>query len=529
MKGGNGDMDDQDPITQKALFRFQVISAYLAADPPRGKRRLMLEQLAEKTWMLQTGEILIVKAETIRYWLRIYSLGGFEALKDKPRSDTGIRAIPPDLIEQACKLKLQVPERSIERIITIMENMQLAPPGLVRRSTLHRALKQRGLSKRKLSIPDRKDLDRWQADYANDLWQADMLQGPWLPDPRRPGKMRRSYLYAFLDDASRLLLYGRFFFKGDLPALELVLKRALQRYGKPARVYYDNAMVFKAKHMQILCAELGIHRPIHTKPYRPEGHGKIEAFNRFCINNFIAEVKASNISTLDRLNEAFFAWIDEEYNHRKHSEIGMSPKKRWMRDSSRIEYLDEEKIRIAFLWRELRTPDKTAIIKLFNRSYKVSANLAKRRVEVRYDPEHLHQIEIYLDGTFRQRAKPQQVSPHRAPKELLPLEKDPSDEEKIDYLAWLTKEHRKKTNLRLVTKKTGTNDNLQGFLSMLRNHIHPDVFDPGLATEFFKTFGPFDLQRLKNILTDLLAAHPPNLHLSFYFNHIQNQLFGDNS
>ena len=29
-------MDDQDPITQKALFRFQVISAYLAADPPRG-------------------------------------------------------------------------------------------------------------------------------------------------------------------------------------------------------------------------------------------------------------------------------------------------------------------------------------------------------------------------------------------------------------------------------------------------------------------------------------------------------------
>ncbi|MDY6953706.1 MAG: DDE-type integrase/transposase/recombinase [Thermodesulfobacteriota bacterium] len=257
-------MDDQDPIIQKALFRFQVISSYLAADPARGKRGQMLEQLAEKTWMLQSGEILTVKAETIRYWLRLYRLGGFEALKDKPRSDRGIRAIPADLIEKACKLKLQVPERFIERIIAIMENIQLAPPGLLRRSTLHRALKARGLSKRKLTIPDRRDLDRFQADYANDLWQADLLQGPWLPDPKRPGKMRRSYLYAFLDDASRLLLYGRFFFKGDLPALELVLKRALQRYGKPARVYYDNAMVFKAKHMQILCADLSIHRPIHT-------------------------------------------------------------------------------------------------------------------------------------------------------------------------------------------------------------------------------------------------------------------------
>jgi hypothetical protein len=251
--------------------------------------------------------------------------------------------------------------------------------------------------------------------------------------------------------------------------------------------------------------------------------------NRFCINNFIAEVKVSKIKTLDQLNEAFFAWVDEEYNHRKHSEMGMSPKKRWLRDSSRIEYIDEEKIRIAFLWRELRTPDKTAIIKLFNRSYKVSSTLAKRRVEVRYDPEHLHQIEIYLDGSFRQRAKPLQISPNRAPKEPLPLKQDPSDEKKIDYLQWLTKEHRRKTKVRSAKKKVGADHNLQGFLSILRDHIHSDVFDPDLATEFFETFGPFHLRQLKDILTDLLAAHPPNLHLSFYFNHIQNHLFGDKS
>lgn len=522
-------MDDQDPITHKALFRFQVISAYLAANPPRGKRRHMLEQLAEKTWMLQSGEIVTVKAETIRYWLRMYRQGGFEALKDKPRSDKRIRAIPQELIEQACKLKLQVPERSIERIITIMENVQLAPPGLLRRSTLHRALKARGLSKRKLSIPDRQDLDRWQADYANDLWQADMLQGPWLPDPKRPGKMRRSYLYAFLDDASRLLLYGRFFFKGDLPALELVLKRALQRYGKPARVYYDNAMVFKAKHMQILCAELGIHRPIHTKPYRPEGHGKIEAFNRFCINNFIAEVKASNITTLDRLNEAFFAWIDEEYNHRKHSELGMSPKKRWLRDSSRMEYLDEEKIRVAFLWRELRTSDKTAVIRLFNRPYKLSPTLAKRRVEIRYDPEHLHHIEIYLDGSFRQRAKALQIAPHRAPKELLPIQQDLCAEENIDYLAWLTRKHRAKTRLPSPREKAQSKQNLKDFLCILRDRIHPEVFDQAVATEFFETYGPFELQQLRDILDSLLSAQPRNLHISFYLNHIQHKLIGDES
>jgi len=519
-------MDDHDPITQKALFRYQVISAYLAADPPRGKRRKVLEYLAAKTWMLPSGEALSVEAETIRLWIRIYRLSGFEALKDKPRSDQGIRAIPEEIIDQACKLKCQVPERSIERIITIMENMQLAPPGLLRRSTLHRALQARGLSKRKLTIPDRHDLDRFEADYANDLWQADMLQGPWLPDLERPGKMRRSYLYAFIDDASRLLLYGRFFFKGDLPALELVFKRALQRYGKPRRVYYDNGMVFKSNHMKLLCAELGIHKPIHTKPYRPQGHGKIEAFNRFCVNHFIAEAKASKIITLDQLNEAFFAWVDEEYNLRKHSEIEMSPKKRWLKDASRIEYLDEEKIRVAFLWRELRTPDKTAVIKLFNRTYKVSTTLAKQRVEVRYDPEHLEQIEIYLNGAFRQRAKPLEVSPNRGPKELLPVALNPKPEETVDYLAWLTQTHKKKTKITPGKGDEKSQDSLEDFLALLQQHIHPDVFDPSLATEFFDSFGPFDMKRIKQILADLLAAHPSNLHLSFYLNHIQDQLLG---
>lgn len=522
-------MPDHDPITQKALWRFQIISAYLAADPPRGKRRQMLDELAAKTWLLESGEVVTVKAETIRYWLRIYRLDGFEALKDKPRSDQGVRAIPKEIIECACKLKLEVPERTIDRLITIMENLQMAPPGLLRRSTLHRALQARGLSARKLTIPDDQDLDRWQADYANNLWQADMLQGPWLPDPKRPGKMRRSYLYAFIDDASRLLVYGRFFFKGDLPALELVLKRSLQRYGKPARLYYDNAMVFKANHMRVICAELGIHKPVYTTKYRPMGHGKIEAFNGFCTTNFIAEVKASNIITLDQLNEAFLAWVDEEYNRRKHSELGMSPKQRWLKDSSRIEYLDEEKIRIAFLWRELRTPDKTAVIRLFNRAYKVSATLAKRRVEVRYDPERLDSIEIYYQGTFRQRAKPLQISPHRAPKELLPLPKDQNIEEKTDYLGWLTQKHKGKTKISSSEKKSPKAQSLADFLDILRRRLAIEVFDQATAADFFEIYGPFDLDRVKYSLDALLAVEPPNLHLSFYLDHIQNQLIGGQS
>ena len=228
-------MTENDRSVQKALLRFKIISAYLAENPPRGQRRAMLEHLSNKTMDARKwSRLLHVKPDTIRYWIRLYRNGGFEALKDKPRSDKGCRAIPKEYIETACSLKQQVPERTIDRIIAIMENLQLSPPGVLRRSTLHRALQAKGLSQRKLKPPEKRDLDRFAADYANDLWQSDMLQGPWLPDPEKKDKMRRTYLYAFLDDASRLVLYGRFFFKGDLPALELVFKRSLQRYGKPA-------------------------------------------------------------------------------------------------------------------------------------------------------------------------------------------------------------------------------------------------------------------------------------------------------
>ncbi len=205
----------------------------------------------------------------------------------------------------------------------------------------------------------------------------------------------------------------------------------------------------------------------------------------------------------------------------------MSPKKRWLKDASRIEYLDEEKIRVAFLWRELRTPDKTAVVKLFTRSYKVSTTLAKQRVEVRYDPEHLDtdrdipQRRLQTEGQA-----PSGLTKPRRLKKLLPVAENPKPQETVDYLAWLTQTHKKKTKITPGKADEKSQDNLQGFLDLLRQHIHPDVFDLSLATEFFDTFGPFDMAKIKQILADLLAAHPSNLHLSFYLNHIQDQLFG---
>jgi len=420
-----------DPILDRALFRYQIISPLLAMDIPRGKRLQMYQELASKEWINPSGEKVKVRADTIRYWLRCYKKDGFEGLKDAARSLRGGK-IPEEAVIKACQLKQEVPERSIGKIINIMEEMALVMPGLLRKSTLHRYMQQKGLSARALKLPDTKDLARWQADYANDLWQSDMLGGPYLPDPDHPGKMRKTWLYAFLDDASRMIVYGRFFFKGDLPSLELVFKRAIQRCGLVRLCYYDNGQTYRAGHMKVICAELGIHAPVFTEVARPQGHGKVEAWNHNCTRNFLAELKASSVQTIDELNELFIIWVEYEYNRTVHSEIGCTPRDRWLRDAARFRYVTEEKLRRAFLWEEERRVDKCAMIQLFTRRYRVSPTLSGRKIKVRYNPEHLELVEIWDGRKFVERVRPFVIQRQRPPKVQLPKPEIPPLQEKTD-------------------------------------------------------------------------------------------------
>ncbi len=266
----------------QALSRYEVVGQYLAMKPKRGMKRKLLEELSSRTWIGPDGEPYQVAAETIRVWARRYRQSGLQGLMDKERPRRGVAVLSAAQQELVCNLKREVPERSLERIIKIAEEMGLVASGVLRRSTVHRVLQDAGISARAGKVPDRKDLDRFEADFTNDLWQSDMLKGPWLPDPKRPGKVRRAVLYAFIDDHSRLLLHGRFSFNENLPYLELVFRRALQKWGIPRRVYYDNGQVYRSNHMKQIVAELGMHRVVFTQKWRPEGHGLCVATHRPC-------------------------------------------------------------------------------------------------------------------------------------------------------------------------------------------------------------------------------------------------------
>lgn len=524
--------DNKDLRRAKALARYMVISAYLALQPPRGQRRAMLEQLAGKVWEDADGRPMQVQAETIRAWIRRYRRGGLESLEDKRRASRGTVALTDEQIELACRLKREVPERSLDRLIRIMEKMTLVETGVVRRSTLHRALQRQGLSARQCRVPDGDDLDRFEAAAPNDLWQSDMLVGPWLPDPARPGKTRRANLYAFIDDHSRLLLHGRFSFKGDLPALELVFRRSLQKYGAPKRVYYDNGATYRARHMKQIVAEVGIHPIIFTRTYRPMGHGKIEALNQLIRNAFLAELKASNITTLDALNEAFVAWSDYEYNRKVHSETGQAPHERWRAGIERVRYADEEKLRFAFLWREERTADKAGLFSLFGTRYQVGPDQARRRIEVRYDPEALDEVEVHFKGKLVERVRPFEVQPDRRPRQ--PKPPPPEKESGADWLQHLVEKRRRDGFIEPTPRQLKDAadrqraDHDDAVVTLFFDRLDPAVVNESAIRSFLNRYGPLDPERVGAVLEQLLKSEPTDLHVEIYLDAIRKQLKGEN-
>ena len=101
-----------------------------------------------------------------------------------------------------------------------------------------------------------------------------MSYGPYLTVN---GKKMQTYLFAFIDDCSRVIPFAQFFFSENTQSLSTVFKEALLRRGVPKIIYVDNGKIYRSEVFQIACATLGIVLT-HTQPYDITSKGKIERF-----------------------------------------------------------------------------------------------------------------------------------------------------------------------------------------------------------------------------------------------------------
>jgi transposase InsO family protein len=433
--------------TEIALFRYTLILPLLR-EPSARARQQMRRNLAMVVYDLPHSDRRQVSIATLRRWEARYRKGGFEALKPQPRADRGQpRAVSPETLDRAEALKREQPFRSARSIATILslDNTQPIPEAKLAPRTLRRQLAQRGATTAQLLTEQRpKPYRRFERSAFGDLWQGDAMHGPYLPDPAQPDQPRQVFLFAFLDDHTRLVPHVQFYWNEQLPRLEDCFKRAVLRYGLPLAVYVDRGKVYTSKQFDTICATLGVQRILGT-PYSPEGRGKIERFFHFVQTDFLPELNRSEVTSLPQLNESLLAWLEVVYHRQLNPEIGQSPLERFRQQSQlTTRPVDPATLRQAFLHHDQRQVTKTATVSFQGNRYRVPDYLRGQTVELRYDPFDLSQLELWVRDTFLQTVQPDPlVNPIHPDVEPDPRPVTPPAETGLDYLALLRCEHQR--------------------------------------------------------------------------------------
>jgi len=429
---------NNDPAEQTALFRYRVIAE--AANPrlSAAERGQLVRELASHTHELPDGNRQDFSRATLDRWIRAYRDGGLSALRPQPRSDQGAVRKFPELLDEACRLRKERPDRSgdqIARMLLAIHGVHISPRTL--RAVLHR----RGLDRVRLKS-ERKVYGRFEAERANELWVGDVLVGPFVPFPRKE-KSRRAYLFLLVDDYSRLLVHGRWMTEENTRAGQDVLRQAILRRGLPEVIYLDNGAPFANAVIERTCAVLGI-RLVHSKPYSPQGRGKLERLNRFIRERFLSEAEHAGIESFAQLNDRFQAWAEQDCNTRIHAETKQAPIERFLAAGPARE-VDLELLHDAFRWSDTRMVSSTAEVRLLGNRYTVDPALVGCRVELRYDPEDLSRIDVWYDRRLWCQAVHFQLSRHvhrQVPQALPP---QPPETTGVDYLGLVEKAHDRKT------------------------------------------------------------------------------------
>jgi putative transposase len=303
-----------------ALFRFGVISDLVCSRLELGELTERITEKSQQRWHIPCSGRTRISTSTIRRWVRLYEKSGrqLSSLYPTPRSDRGrSRRVDEETILSLVKLRKEMPGLPVVRLIEEMVKRNLCPCGLtISLATAYRILKQEGLSGR--SPMDKTDRRRYEAEYPNDIWQSDVMHGPKV---LAGGKMRKTYLIAFLDDHSRLLPYADFYLSEGIASFLDAFRLALLTRGVPRKLYVDNGAAYRSRHLERVCASLGI-ALIHTPPYTPQGRGKIERFFRTVRAQFLSGFQGK---TLKELNECLDLWITDQYHQRPHSSTGQTP------------------------------------------------------------------------------------------------------------------------------------------------------------------------------------------------------------
>jgi transposase len=326
-----------------------------------------------------------VSRSTVLSWLRQYEGSGrrLESLYPDERADKGkARVLDDETVAALIALKKDRPGVSLPLLMKEAKQRGIVSERRrVSYATMYRLFKRHGLTDEGSPV----DRRRFEAELPNDLWQSDCLHGPKaLID----GKMRKTYLFAFIDDKSRLIPHAEFYGHERLDAYcdalcieetgaaEEALRR--QRAGLPLPALEP-------------CHGIAGDRPHPCHSLSTGGQGEDRATVRM---QFLPTVPEG--LPLVKPNEALRQWI-EVYHTTVHSSTRETPLERYLASLHLVREAPKD-MDDYFRIRTLRKVDKDRTVSLGGRLYEAPVALMGKMVTLLYHEKDPARVEVLFNG-----------------------------------------------------------------------------------------------------------------------------------
>ena len=381
-------MNDKE-IKDLALFRFSLIAPVVNDTYAAASKSQYFRDVASKSYTLPNGVTANFSAGTIKKWYLDYKNGSFDDLIPKTRSDSGRpRVISNDAITKIKDLKEMFPYITGTLIYRKLVEEAYIKSSQTSLASILRYIRDNNLKRSQVEPVERR---AFEMEFANDCWQADSSHGVVI---KVDGHKRQTYLISILDDASRLITHAEFYFNDNAVNFQIVLKKAISKYGVPKKLFVDNGGPYRNNQLSIICASLGI-ALIHSRPYSPKSKGKIERSFRTIKDNWMNGVDWNTFDSLDALNSSFNTYLSDKYINYTHSAIESTPRERYIKDSDKIKFIPQEALEKHFFHREARRVNNDATIQLNCKLFEVPQKYIGQKINVRFSPDILDKAYIF--------------------------------------------------------------------------------------------------------------------------------------
>lgn len=328
-----------------ARLRFSIIGPLMAAPPEPGELHAALRLLAAKTWRHPvSGLDVVFGVSTLERWFYAARRANdpVAALKDRVRGDISrFPSMTPAVIET---LALQYQEHPGWTVQLHVDNLRAALKNsgtlIPSYPTIRRYLKAQGMFRQArpkrasagaLAARDRLEqleVRSFEVDHVAALWHLDFHHGSRKVLTRQ-GAWVTPMLLGVIDDRSRVVCHLQWYLDETAQSLIHGLCQAFMKRGLARALMTDNGAAMLAEEFTAGLATLSIvHQP--TLPYSPYQNAKQESFWGRVEGRLMAMLEGEDTLTLDVLNQASCAWVEQEYHRTHHSQIDATPLSRYL-------------------------------------------------------------------------------------------------------------------------------------------------------------------------------------------------------